>query len=327
LKQITILVPIFNEGENLRKLYAELEKETSKLEQYRFEYLFVDDGSTDRSLQTARELARNDSKITVIELSRNFGKEIALTAGIDMLNCHAVIMMDADLQHPPSHIPQLIALWEKGFDIVAGRRISIESQPFLRRIGSSIFYKLLNSISNVEIMAQSTDFRLLDRVVIESLQSFTERNRMVRGIIDWMGFRKTYFDFEAPERFAGKSVYSYTKLFGLAMNSFMSFSLLPLKIGGYLGLFITFLSTILIFLMTLDRLFFHLGNFTNLSFVLVANTFFVGVILIALGLIALYVGNINNEVVGRPLYLIRRTVQRGYQADYRSQKVVDGGPE
>lgn len=318
MKQITILVPIFNESENVRKLYAELEKETSKLEQYRFEYLFVDDGSTDRSLQTARELARNDSKITVIELSRNFGKEVALTAGIDMLNCHAVIMMDADLQHPPSHIPQLIALWEKGFDIVAGRRISIESQPFLRRIGSSIFYKLLNSISNVEIMAQSTDFRLLDRVVIESLQSFTERNRMVRGIIDWMGFRKTYFDFEAPERFAGKSVYSYTKLFGLAMNSFMSFSLLPLKIGGYLGLFITFLSTILIFLMTLDRLFFHLGNFTNLSFVLVANTFFVGVILMALGLIALYVGNINNEVVGRPLYLIRRTVRREDKANHRS---------
>ena len=287
-----------------------MEEVVSEIAGYCFSYIFVDDGSQDKSLEVAESLAQKDDRVTVIELSRNFGKEIALTAGVHILDCDAVIMMDADLQHPAAYIPRFIEEWEKGFDIVAGRRISIDNQPFLRRFGSSIFYKLLNSISNVEIIAQSTDFRLLDRIVIESLQSFTERNRMVRGIIDWMGFKKTYVDFEAPERFAGKSVYSYTKLIGLAINSFMSFSLVPLKIGGYLGLLITFLSGFLLVLMTFDRLFFKLGNFTNLSFVLVANTFFVGVILIVLGLIALYVGNINTEVVGRPLYLIRRIISR-----------------
>lgn len=301
---------MFNEGENIKNLYAELERVTSKIKEYRFGYVFVDDGSLDQSLQAAEELAQKDSKVTVIELSRNFGKEIALTAGIDILDCDAVIMIDADLQHPPAYIPTLIREWEKGFEIVAGRRISIDKQPLMRRLGSFIFYKLINAISTVEIIPQSTDFRLMDRVVIEHLKCFTERNRMVRGIVDWMGFRRTHIDFEAPVRLAGKSVYSYRKLISLAVNSFTSFSLVPLKIGGYLGLFITSIAGLLLFFMTVDRLFLHFGNFTNLSFVLVANTFFVGVILIVLGLIALYVGNINTEVVGRPLYLIRRIIRR-----------------
>lgn len=308
MKHITILVPMFNEGENIKKLYAALEDVTSKIDKYRFTYMFVDDGSIDQSLHAAEELAQKDSKVTVIELSRNFGKEIALTAGIHILDCDAVIMMDADLQHPPAYIPRLIAEWEKGFDIVAGRRISIDKQPLMRRIGSFIFYKLINAISTVEIIPQSTDFRLMDRVVIEQLKRFTEKNRMVRGIVDWMGFRKTHIDFEAPVRIAGKSVYSYRKLIGLAVNSFTSFSLVPLKIGGYLGLFITSIAGFLLLFMTVDRLFWHFGNFTNLSFVLVVNTFFMGVVLIALGLIALYVGNINTEVVGRPLYLVRRII-------------------
>jgi len=308
LKLITILVPMFNEGENIKKLYVELEKVTSKIKEYRFGYVFVDDGSIDQSLQAAEELGQEDSKITVIELSRNFGKEIALTAGIDILDCDAVIMIDADLQHPPAYIPTLIQEWEKGFEIVAGRRISIDKQPLLRRLGSFIFYKLINAISTVEIIPQSTDFRLLDRVVIEQLKRFTERNRMVRGIVDWMGFRKTHVDFEAPVRIAGKSVYSYRKLIGLAVNSFTSFSLVPLKIAGYLGLFITSISGFLLLFMTVDRLFWHFGNFTNLSFVLVVNTFFMGVVLVAVGLIALYVGNINTEVVGRPLYLVKRVI-------------------
>lgn len=310
MKLITILVPMFNEGENIKNFYAELERVTSKIKEYRFGYVFVDDGSLDQSLQAAEELAQKDSKVTVIELSRNFGKEIALTAGIDILDCDAVIMIDADLQHPPAYIPTLIREWEKGFEIVAGRRISIDKQPLMRRLGSFIFYKLINAISSVEIVPQSTDFRLIDRVVVEHLKSFSERNRMVRGIVDWMGFRRTHIDFEAPVRLAGKSVYSYRKLISLAVNSFTSFSLVPLKIGGYLGLFITSIAGLLLFFMTVDRLFLHFGNFTNLSFVLVANTFFVGVILIVLGLIALYVGNINTEVVGRPLYLVRRIIRR-----------------
>lgn len=302
---------MYNEAENIERFYSELEEVTSKIEKYSFTYLFVDDGSVDGTFVQAEELARKDPRITVVELSRNFGKEIALTAGIDMLDCDAVIMMDADLQHPPSYVPEFIDKWENGFEIVAGRRVSIEKQPLMRRLGSFIFYKIINLISEVQIVPQSTDFRLMDRVVIEQLKQFTERNRMVRGIVDWMGFRKTHIEFQAPVRTAGESVYSYRKLIALAVNSFTSFSLVPLKAGGYLGVFITFVSAFLLLFMIIDRLFWHFGNFTNLSFVLVANTFFMGLVLIALGLIALYVGNINAEVVGRPLYLVRRRVEGG----------------
>jgi dolichol-phosphate mannosyltransferase len=254
-------------------------------------------------------LAARDERIGVIELSRNFGKELALTAGLHALDCDAVIIMDADLQHPPAYIPEMIAKWEEGYEIVATRRTKSDRQPLVRRLGSNLFYWLLNSMSEFKMEPGTTDFRLLDRIVVDALKQFTENNRMVRGLIDWMGFKKTFIEFEAPDRHSGKPGYSYTRLFQLALNSFTAFSLVPLKLAGYLGMFVITAFGLLLAFMIADK--FWMGGrfgFTPISFVIVTNVIMNGVVLACIGLVALYIGHIHTEVIGRPLYLIRKSV-------------------
>jgi len=305
-KIISILVPVYNESRSIPRLHEDLEKITSSLSSYDFSYVFVDDGSTDDSCAVLTHLAKKDGKITLIELSRNFGKEVAVTAGMHNIDSEAVIIMDADLQHPPAVIPEFIRHWEQGYDIVATKRTNFERRSFVKRIASHAFYRLMSIISEVDMVSQTTDFRLLDKKVIELFKSFTERNRMVRGIIDWMGFKKTYIEFEAPQRFAGQSVYGYKKLISLAINSITSFSSFPLKLTGYLGLFISVISGIGILVILIDKLSANIGNFTLLGLFMMLNTFMTGLILISLGLIALYIAQIHAEVINRPLYIIRK---------------------
>jgi dolichol-phosphate mannosyltransferase len=303
---ITILVPVYNEGRNIPKLVSELHTVTAGIDRYDFSLLFVDDGSSDDSVAQIEALAAKDSRVRLLELSRNFGKEIALTAGIDALDCDAVIIMDADLQHPPSYIPQLIDRWEHGSEVVVARRTRIDKQPLARRLGSYAFYKLLNSISDFPMEPGTTDFRLLDREVIDALKGFREKNRMVRGLVDWMGFRRSSIDFEAPERTAGVAGYSYAKLAQLALNSFMSFSLLPLRLAGYLGMFSTMVFGVLLLVMGIDKMTGNVFRFSSISFVIVVNALLNGVVLLSIGLVALYIGHIHTEAVDRPLYLLRR---------------------
>jgi dolichol-phosphate mannosyltransferase len=217
--------------------------------------------------------------------------------------------MDADLQHPPAYIPEMIAKWEEGYEIVATRRTKSDRQPLVRRLGSNLFYWLLNSMSEFKMEPGTTDFRLLDRIVVDALKQFTENNRMVRGLIDWMGFKKTFIEFEAPDRHSGKPGYSYTRLFQLALNSFTAFSLMPLKLAGYLGMFVITAFGLLLAFMIADK--FWMGGrfgFTPISFVIVTNVIMNGVVLACIGLVALYIGHIHTEVIGRPLYLIRKSV-------------------
>ena len=303
---ITILVPVYNEGRNIPKLVSELHAVTAGIDRYDFSLLFVDDGSSDDSVAQIEALAAKDSRVRLLELSRNFGKEIALTAGIDALDCDAVIIMDADLQHPPSYIPQLIDRWEHGSEVVVARRTRIDKQPLARRLGSYAFYKLLNAISDFPMEPGTTDFRLLDRQVIDALKGFREKNRMVRGLVDWMGFRRSSIDFEAPERTAGVAGYSYAKLAQLALNSFMSFSLLPLRLAGYLGMFSTMVFGVLLLVMGIDKMTGDVLRFSSISFVIVVNALLNGVVLLSIGLVALYIGHIHTEAVDRPLYLLRR---------------------
>ena len=303
---ITILVPVYNEGRNIPKLVSALHAVTAGIDRYDFSLLFVDDGSSDDSVAQIDALAAKDSRIRLLELSRNFGKEIALTAGIDALDCDAVIIMDADLQHPPSYIPQLIDRWEHGSEVVVARRTRIDKQPLARRLGSYAFYKLLNAISDFPMEPGTTDFRLLDREVIDALKGFREKNRMVRGLVDWMGFRRSSIDFEAPERTAGVAGYSYAKLAQLALNSFMSFSLLPLRLAGYLGMFSTMVFGALLLVMGIDKMTGDIFRFSSISFVIVVNALLNGVVLLSIGLVALYIGHIHTEAVDRPLYLLRR---------------------
>lgn len=308
-KVVTILIPIYNESGNITALVQEIDRVVAGLPAYDFRLLFVDDGSRDDSVAQLEALAAVDPRICVIELSRNFGKELALTAGIHALETDAVIIMDADLQHPPSCIPEMIRKWEEGCEIVATKRTKMVRQPLVRRLGSNLFYWLHNSISEFKMEPGTTDFRLLDRIVVDALKQFTENNRMVRGLIDWMGYKKTYIEFESPDRYSGKPGYSFSRLLQLALNSFMAFSLFPLKLAGYLGVFVITAFGLLLAFMLCDR--FCLGGrfgFTPIAFVIVTNVIMNGVVLACIGLVAIYIGHIHTEVIGRPLYLVRKTV-------------------
>jgi dolichol-phosphate mannosyltransferase len=297
---------MYREGRNVERLCERLDKVSGELSGYEWEYLFVNDGSPDDSLEVVRRLARSDPKIKAIDLSRNFGKEIALTAGVhEAHQCDAVICMDADLQHPPELIPTLVKEWEAGAEIVATVRVTIERQPLLRRLGSHIYYWLMARISGLEMVSQTTDFRLYDRKVVAAFCKATERERMFRGIMDWLGFRKVYVPFRADARLEGSAGYSYGKLWRLAVNSITSFSLLPLRVTGYLGVLITTLSGVLLAWMLGAYLVSNEPGYTPLAIVVVANTFLIGIVLMAIGMVALYIGTIHTEVVNRPLYIVR----------------------
>jgi glycosyltransferase involved in cell wall biosynthesis len=305
MQRIAIVIPVYCEANNLKRLYGRLESVTGGLAAFAWEYLFVNDGSPDLSLEVLRELAQRDARVKVLDLSRNFGKEIALTAGVHAADTDAVICMDADLQHPPELIPKLVEEWQKGAEIVATIRSSIEKQPLLRRIGSSVYYWLMSRISGLGMVSQTTDFRLYDKKVVDAFRRVTERNRMFRGIMDWLGFRKVYVEFHADARNDGAAGYSYAKLSRLAIDSITAFSLWPLRLTGYLGVLITSTSGLLLTWMLGNYVFGDHVIFTPLAIVVVANTFLIGIVLMAVGLVAIYIGTIHTEVVNRPLYLVR----------------------
>ena len=305
-QKISIIVPVYNEAKSIPNIYKRLNTVTEKLTDYQWEYIFVNDGSSDESFSVLNELAEIDHKNKVLDLSRNFGKEIALTAGVhEAKNIDAIICIDADLQHPPELIPELIKKWNEGYEIVATIRTSIEKQPLLKRIGSKTFYWLMSKISGVKMESQTTDFRLYDKKVVDAFCQVTERERKFRGIMDWMGFKKVYIEFEAVARQEGEAGYSYSKLWQLALNSITSFSLWPLKLTGYLGILITLMSGFLLFWMLFSYFILSKLNYSPLAIVVVANTFLIGLVLMAIGLVALYVGNIHTEVINRPLYIVR----------------------
>ena len=309
MRRIAIVIPVYREELNVAKLYARLQDVIGRMPEFDWSYIFVNDGSPDNSFEELKRLANQDEKVRVLDLSRNFGKEVALTAGVHAArDVDAVICMDADLQHPPELIPELVAAWQGGAEVVATIRKSIEKQPLLKRIGSHGYYWLMSKISGLDMQSQTTDFRLFDKKVVEAFSRATERERMFRGIMDWLGFRKVYVEFHAGAREEGNAGYSYAKLWNLAINSITSFSLLPLKLTGYLGVLISLVSILLLTWMLITRFFLNPATFTSLAFVVVANTLLIGIVLMAIGLVALYIGHIHTEVINRPLYVVREKV-------------------
>jgi dolichol-phosphate mannosyltransferase len=223
----------------------------------------------------------------------------------------------------PSSFPTLLQEWNKGAEIVATVRVSIEKQPLLRRVGSHIYYWLMSKISGLDMVSQTTDFRLYDRKVVAAFRQATERERMFRGIMDWMGFHKIYVPFRAEARTEGPAGYSYTKLWRLAVNSITSFSLLPLRLTGYLGVLITSWSGFLLIWMLGTYFLTDTHMYTPLAIVVVANTFLIGIVLMAIGLVALYIGTIHTEVVNRPLYIVRERLN----FESRPELVSDVAPD
>ena len=307
--KIAIIVPAYNEEDNLRIFFKETNKIIQNLEDYTWEFIFIDDGSDDSTWRIIDEMSNFQKSVRGVRLSRNFGKELALTAGVleSTEELDAVILMDADLQHPPSAIPQLVQQWESGHQIVTTQRKSIRYSMW-RKIGSNFFYFMLNNFSKLNIQQKATDFRLLDQQVVKVIKDFPERNRFFRGIIDWVGFKKTSIIFDSPDRTGGKSTFSFNGLFNLAVNSFTSFSLMPLRVTGYLGVAVTTISGILFFYMVISHLVLGLTLFTKLAYFVVFNTLLFGIVLVALGLIAWYIGSIHTEVSSRPLYIVQDRV-------------------
>ncbi len=309
MRRIAIVIPVFREERNVAKLHARLQDVIAGMQEFEWSFVFVNDGSPDNSLDELKKLAERDKRVKILDLSRNFGKEVALTAGVHAAREYdAVICMDADLQHPPELIPELVAAWKDGAEVVATIRKSIERQPLLKRIGSHGYYWLMSKISGLDMQSQTTDFRLFDKKVVEAFSRATERERMFRGIMDWLGFRKVYLEFHAGAREEGDAGYSYAKLWHLAVNSITSFSLFPLKLTGYLGVFISMVSGLLLAWMLITRLFFNHDMFSSLAFVVVANTLLIGIVLMSIGLVALYIGHIHTEVINRPLYVVREKI-------------------
>ena len=304
-KKISIIVPVYNEAEGLEHFHETLSLVLKELPNYQWEIVYVNDGSMDNSEGVIEKICSKSPQAVGILLSRNFGKEIALTAGIDTVNGDAAVFMDADLQHPPEVLPELVKKWEEGNYVVATVRDSTEKKGLIRHFGSKLFYFFMSKISDVEIIPNTTDYKLIDQKVIQALKKFTERNRMFRGLIDWMGFETGFVHFKAAERYAGEVSYSFKQLSRLAMNSFTSFSLFPLRVTGYLGVMIFSVSFILIIAMFIVRLLGNTAFFSTISYVIVFNTMIAGISLMALGMIALYIGRIYDEVINRPLYVIK----------------------
>jgi dolichol-phosphate mannosyltransferase len=306
---ISVVVPVYREEHGVRPMHAAIQRVFAGLPQYEFELIFVNDGSPDGSAAVIAELCREDPRCRLIDLARNFGKEIALSAGMPYVTGAAAICLDADLQHPPRYIPQMLEAWENGAEIVEMVRTAQDGESWVRKRFSDLFYWILNKISDVKISPKTTDFRLLDRKVVASIATITERQRMFRGLVDWVGYRKVAFPFEADARTTGKAVYSYAKLTNLALNSFISHSSLPLKFVGVIGVLISVASVLTLAFMVGDRYAFgnHL-NFSSVAILAVFNTVLIGLVLTALGLMSLYISKIYSETQNRPLVVVRRAL-------------------
>jgi dolichol-phosphate mannosyltransferase len=311
---ISIIIPLLNEEDNICALYDSLVAVFKKLKDYDYELIYVDDGSTDSSIAKIQSLEKKDSKVRLIRLARNFGKEIATTAGLHHSRGEAAIMIDSDLQHPPEVIPAFLEKWRQGYEVVTGKRKAAkEHASYLKRITSVWFYKFINKISNVPITPNATDFRLLDRSVINEFNKFTERNRLTRGLIDWLGFCQAYVEFMPAKRLYGQASYTYAALVKLAVNTIISLSFFPLRIAGYLGAIIVLVSGPLGILVLIERYFLddRFGlHFSGTAILAVILLFLVGIVLVCLGFIALYIADIHGEVSNRPLYVEKRRPER-----------------
>lgn len=306
---ITIIIPVYNEEHNIEAIYHSIVSTMTSLgNQYEYEIVFVDDGSVDGTCAEIKKIAAQNQRVKYLEFSRNFGKEMATSAGLDIASGDAAIMIDADLQHPVEAIPQFLDKWRQGAEVVVGMRNGTRNTGWFKKCGSYFFYKVINAIGETKIAAGATDYRLLDKKVILEFRRFSEHGRITRGLIDWMGFKKDYVYFDAGERINGKAAYSNMKLFKLALSSIVAHSLFPLKLAGYLGMFIMLLSGLLGLALIIGKYIvkntfvMSISGSAQLAILII---FLVGIILACLGLVALYIANIQTEVTNRPRYIIR----------------------
>ncbi len=304
MKHVALVVPLFNEEDSISTLIAAIHVAFSKLP-YTYNIILVDDGSRDSSLQVVQEIALHDNRVNYISFSRNFGHQNALKAGLDHADADCVISMDADMQHPPSMIPEMLQKWEEGFDVVYTVRKNTDGLSRMKKRSSSMFYQLLNWLSEVDVEVGTPDFRLISRPVLKVLQDLNEYDLFYRGLVKWVGFKQIAVEYEENLRMAGKSKYTFKKMFRLALQGITSFSIRPLYAAAYLGFFSTIASLLYIPYTAYSYFFGHVIN--GWTSVIVTIAFFGGLQLTILGIIGIYLGKLFMQAKGRPLYIVKET--------------------
>ena len=307
----SVVVPMYNEEESIAETCARLRK-TMDSAQINYEILLINDGSRDRTAEIAGEICRADHRFRMIVFSRNFGHQVAITAGMDYARGDAVVVIDADLQDPPEIIIQMLEKWREGYEVVYGKRIARQGESRFKKLTSSIFYRFLRSMTEVHMPVDVGDFRLIDRKVCDALKQVNERNRYIRGIISWLGFNSASVEFMREKRFAGETKYPLRKMIRFALDAITSFSYKPLKLASYMGISLSFFSFLYMVIVILQRILTDTA-ITGWASSIAVSLFFNGIILIILGIIGEYIGRIYDEVKGRPLYIVSRIV--GFSAD------------
>jgi polyisoprenyl-phosphate glycosyltransferase len=303
---LSVVVPVYNEQAGLLVFHESLLRVVEQIYPEAYEIIYCDDGSRDDSAAIIKDLRTHNPRVRLIKLSRNFGKEIATTAGIDHATGQAVITLDADGQHPVKLIPQFIDRWKAGSRVVIGVRTANQQEGFVKRLGSKLFYRLFARLTGIKLIAGSTDFRLIDASVRREFMRMTERNRITRGLIDWLGFDRAYIEFVANPRLAGAAGYSFKKLLKLAIDSVVSLSISPLYVTAYIGAVVLPTAVLvglgmLVNLLLNDPLHLHA---TGSAYVMILLLFLVGVLLVSQAIIGLYLSHIHTETQNRPLYVI-----------------------
>lgn len=306
MRKISILIPAYNEQESLEALFARLKKLADDNKSYNFEFLFVDDGSRDKTIDIIRDHARTDECVRYISLSRNFGKETAMIAGLDHVSGDATVIIDADLQHPPELIPEMVKYWEKGYDDVYAKRNDRKGESWFKKVSSRWFYSILQKSTNFPIQMDIGDFRLLDRRCVEALKQIRESQRYTKGMFSWIGFKKKEILYTPDRRIAGQTKWNYKQLFNFAIDGITSFTTAPLRISSVMGFIVSFVAFIYIIIVIVKTIIFGdpVAGYPSMMAVIL---FLGGIQLLSLGIIGEYIGRIFTEVKHRPLYLIQES--------------------
>ncbi|AOX01792.1 glycosyltransferase [Moorena producens PAL-8-15-08-1] len=307
----SLVIPVYNEENSISELYRRICTVMDQLGEV--ELILVNDGSCDRSLELMRDLHQKDPRVCYLSLSRNFGHQIAVTAGLNFVRGQGIIVLDADLQDPPEVIPVLVEKWQQGYQIVYAQRTQRRRESWLKRFPAYLFYRLLRRLANVEIPLDTGDFCLMDRRVVDVLNAMPERNRYVRGLRSWVGLRQTSVSYVRDPRFAGEIKYTIRKSLALAVDALVSFSKVPLRIATYLGLLATAIALLMAGLVLYWRIFEQNSPVTGFATIMISIFFLGAVQLVSIGILGEYVGRIYEEVKGRPLYVLSEV--RGFGSE------------
>lgn len=302
----SVVVPLYNEELVIDESYRRL-KEVMDSTKENYEIIFINDGSIDSTKDKADNICKKDEKIRLVNFSRNFGHQAAITAGMDVAKGKAIVVIDADLQDPPEVIVEMIKKWKEGYEVVYAKRAKRQGEGFFKKFTATMFYRLLKNITSIDIPVDTGDFRLIDRKVCDALTSLPEKNRYVRGLVSWVGYKQTSVEFVRQERFAGETKYPLKKMIKLAFDGITSFSYKPLTVASYVG-GITFFIGIIGFIVEIIKSVTNHTNILSLGMILTTNLIMFGLIFFSIGIMGQYIGRIFDESKNRPMYIIDDTI-------------------